>query len=156
MRLDGQLSEAEQDLNRTKNELNDINSNYLKEKRAHEEFEEKAEQLQNDLNERNIEIKRMNNDLMTLSNNVEKLNQDKLRSNNDIGKYQNHIKFLTESNQNLMRELEAAYERNCKLRQINVKGKGMKDLINQTKSNLNQALDHLEISLSRPRSPSSN
>ncbi len=34
IRLDVQLSEAEQDLNKTKNELNNINSNYLKEKIA--------------------------------------------------------------------------------------------------------------------------
>ncbi len=34
IRLEGQLSEAEQDLKRTKNKLNNINSNYLKEKTA--------------------------------------------------------------------------------------------------------------------------
>ena len=98
----------------------------------------------------------MNNELLNLSSNVEKLSQEKAKNNNDINKYQNQIKFLTDSNQNLMKELEDAYDRNCKLRQINVKNKNIIDVVNQTKKNVNQALDRLDISLSRPRSPCNN
>ena len=64
--------------------------------------------------------------------------------------------FLTEVNQKLMQELEGVVDRDQKLKNLLSKGDHIEDVLIQTKQEIDDALNNLEVSLSRPRSPTGN
>ena len=64
--------------------------------------------------------------------------------------------FLTETNQKLMQELEGVVDRDQKLKAILAKGDHIEDFLIQTRQEIDEALNNLEVSLSRPRSPTGN
>ena len=64
--------------------------------------------------------------------------------------------FLTEVNQKLMQELEGVVDRDQKLKNLLSKGDHIEDLLIQTRQEIDDALNNLEVNLSRPRSPTGN
>ena len=76
------------------------------------------------------DLKKMSNDIIYLNANLEKLNQDKGKANDDIDKYKSHIMFLTETNQQLLNELEDAYDRYQKILDILIESSSSKNIKN--------------------------
>ena len=95
------------------------------------------------------DIKKMSNDIIYLNSNFEKLNQEHGKANEDIKKYKEHIMFLTETNQNLIRELENCFERSQKMENILVEGERIPEVLNKTKYEFDMSMNNLENSFSR-------
>jgi hypothetical protein len=57
--------------------------------------------------------------------------------------------FLTETNQKLLQELEDVVDRDNKIRAQLERGEHIGDFLNQTRQNIDNALNNLEMSLSR-------
>ena len=148
MRLDDNLNKTEQTLNATKNDLDNATNQLNIEKRAHIEFQEKAQELDATLKDKINEIKAMNADIVSLNENVDRLSQEKFKNNNDIDKYKSHITFLTEIIQKLTNELEEVVERDKKLRIILSTGDKIKDVLENNRNDIDAALNNLELSLS--------
>ena len=147
LRLDEDLNQTENELTKAKNDINFLSNALGNEKRAHEEFKEKADRLESTLKEKMNDIKNMNNEIINLNGDMEKLNQEKNRTDNDIEKYKSHIMFLTETNQKLINELEIVNDRNQQLKQILSEGDGISDFLKQTRDDIDSALNTLEIGL---------
>ena len=64
------------------------------------------------------DLNKMSNDIIYENVNLEKLNQDKGKANDNIDKYKSHTMFLTETNQQLLNELEDAYDKYQKMENI--------------------------------------
>ena len=148
-RLDEQLNDTEQQLARVQTDLNSTCNQLAQEKRAHEEFLDKSDRLEQTLKEKLNDIKMMNNEIVNLNSNLERVNLDKGKANNDIEKYKAHIMFLTETNQKLLQELEDVVDRDNKIRAQLERGEHIGDFLNQTRQNIDNALNNLEMSLSR-------
>ena len=86
-----------------------------------------------------------------LNTNLESANQDKERMLNEIDKYKAHIMFLTETNQKLINELEAISERDHQIKMILSQGEDIPDILNKTRSEIDNALNNLEIGLTIPK-----
>ena len=76
-RLDEQLNDTEQQLARVQTDLNSTCNQLAQEKRAHEEFLDKSERLEQTLKEKLNNIKIMNNEIVNLNSNLERVNLDK-------------------------------------------------------------------------------
>ena len=57
--------------------------------------------------------------------------------------------FLTETNQKFLQELENVVDRDNKIRAQLEKGEHIDEFLNQTRQNIDNALNNLEMSLSR-------
>ncbi len=57
--------------------------------------------------------------------------------------------FLTETNQKFLQELENVVDRDNKIRAKLEKGEHIDEFLNQTRQNIDNALNNLEMSLSR-------
>ena len=148
MRLNDDLNKTQEALHQTSNDLDNATNQLNVEKRAHAEFEDKANDLDKALKEKLNEIKNMNIEIVSLNENVDRLSQDKFKNNNDIDKYKAHITFLTEIIQKLTNELEEVVERDKKLKIILCQGDKIREVLINNRNDIDAALNNLELSLS--------
>jgi chromosome segregation ATPase len=94
-------SELEENLLRTKNDLNNINNAYAKERANRVEAEKNNEKLEGILAGKVAEIKRLTIELEKHRDLNEKLNQEKSKLLGESERFRNHIYVLTEQNQNV-------------------------------------------------------
>ena len=89
----------------------------------------------------------MNNDIINLKENFDNINTNKIQNDNNIIKYKEHIMFLTKINQKLLNELDLVTERDQQLKDALNEHDEIPDFINNIKSDINSALNDLEIGL---------
>jgi chromosome segregation ATPase len=93
------ITALEQQLNRVKSDLNNETLKLNSEKSARAEAERNGQRLDQLLNERAADIRRLTQELETARINIEKLNSEKARLFGESDKFKNHIVLLTEQNQ---------------------------------------------------------
>ena len=96
--LQNNLSELDQQLTRSKLELNSLNSNLLKERNSRMDGEKNNDNLQTILREKINEIKQLTIDLDTEKIQNDRLNIEKIKILNEIDMYKNHVMTLSDAN----------------------------------------------------------
>lgn len=147
-----QLNDIEKNINRTKSELSSANNALIKEKGIKEELERKSERLDNMLKDKVNENKKLNNEIENIKSTLDTTSQERNKALSDIEKYTNHIKFLTQTNEQLIKELEGVLDRNNKIKHQLNRNERITSVLSNNRNDLESALNYLEKKISIPQS----
>ena len=145
------IDKMEQDLNalnytlsRCKNDACAMNNNLSKETAMRQQIEKNNERLEMMIQDRNNEIKSLNNENDSMKMSLDALNGDRQQLTDELEKYKKHILILTEQNDKLANELEEVLDRDMKLRMQLNRTERLEMVIDQNRNILENSLDNLK------------
>lgn len=125
-------------------ELNQLNNSLANEKNLRNSVEKSNAQMENILNEKDKENRKLFSDNTELKNQAERSNLENRLFGNEIEKLKNHIFVLTEQNQALSDELENFCSRDDQLKQQLDRKNRVYNLLGNNRHNLEASLGSLD------------
>ena len=130
--------------NKTKNDFQNIKSNYEKERTIRTEAEKNNQKLDNILRERNEALSKLALVNDSLKMNMDQVGNSRSKLLSDVDRYKNYIITLTEQTQKLSEELERIVEEDEKMYMQVDQIERLGAFVHENKEMLNQAMEALD------------
>ena len=149
MQYQNNIKDCERQLDNLKNENDNLKNNIMKENSIRSEENQKNNQLNNILNDREHEINLLNKEI----ENINIMQQNATNTNNILqdenAKLRMHIMNLTQQNQNLINEIHNVIEDDEKMQAILNRKDRITSLLMSNRSTIDQSLNNLDEFINR-------